>query len=653
MSVTHQAESLLDLFRQGQARVRSSHITALCRALDLTKRMLDQVEVECHDEGFEDEAREVVALLEAEMGRAGASEAEAGAGSTPAPPATSGEAGAPAPDDAAATTGAEKGPAALGSLVDDAEARLLHLAGASDDPAAATSAATALEALAARALEAERTDLAAGARELAARVQGAAPGSTASAGASGSLLAELDRLRRMLTESSPGQAPPAQGADEPSGAAPAADRTPSSSRAPSAAGSAASGGPQRPPGNADGGAPPPAPARPASRGNIRVDLEKLDALMDLVGELIIAETMVTHNPDLEGHHFESFQKAAIHLNRITRALQDVAMSVRMVPIGGVFRKMLRLVRDLAQKQGKHVQLLLAGEETEVDKTVVELIADPLVHILRNAVDHGLEPPEERERAGKPALGTIHLEARHESGEIWISISDDGRGLDAEAILEKAIERGLIDPSSHEPSEAEIFRCIFQPGFSTARQVTDVSGRGVGMDVVRRNIEELRGRVEVASAPGRGTTITIRLPLTLAIIEGMLVRVGSTTYTVPLLSIRESVSVKEEDLTRLSDGQEMVHIRGQLMPMVRLYAYHGLEPASRRIEDGILVVVEDGGAPFGVLVDQILGQRQTVIEGLPPYLGPVRGISGCSILSNGDISFILDVGALRSTWSARN
>jgi len=390
--------------------------------------------------------------------------------------------------------------------------------------------------------------------------------------------------------------------------------------------------------------------RKAETGNIRVDLDKLDALMDLVGELILAGTMVTQSPDLEGHHFADFQRASLQLNRITRSIQDVAMSVRMVPISATFRKMLRLVRDLAQKQGKQVELELVGEGTEIDKTVVEAIADPLVHILRNSVDHGLESPEVRVAAGKPPTGRIRMEAAHEGGEIRITIEDDGKGLDRDAILEKARAKGLVDPSRPEPSEAEIFRFIFAPGFSTAKQVSDVSGRGVGMDVVRRNIDKLGGRVDVSSTMGRGTRIRIHLPLTLAIVEGMLVRVGASVYTIPLLSIRESVTIDPSQVTRPGGAQEVVGIRGQLLPVLRVHEFHRIEAAETELEKGILVVVEEHGRCFAVFVDGLIGQRQTVIKALPEFIGSLPGISGCSILGNGDISLILDVKALHGEWA---
>jgi two-component system, chemotaxis family, sensor kinase CheA len=375
--------------------------------------------------------------------------------------------------------------------------------------------------------------------------------------------------------------------------------------------------------------------------SIRVDTEKLDDLMNLVGELIIAETTVTKNPDLEGHDFENFQKAALNLNRITRSLQEIAMAVRMVPISATFRKMVRLVRDVSNKQHKKVELLLSGEETEVDKTVVESISDPLVHLIRNAVDHGIESSEDRVGKGKPAAGHVWLDARHQSGEVWITLRDDGRGLDPKKILAKALQKKIADPR-REYTDREVIDFIFAAGFSTADAVTDISGRGVGMDVVRRNIEAVGGKIETNTRVGSGTTFTLRIPLTLAIIEGMLVRVGSSYYTIPLLAIRESVKAKRADVTLTADGAELMSLRKRFLPVVRVYQFHGIEGASERIEDGILMVVESSGKTACLLVDEVIGQRQTVIKSLPDYLRQVRGVAGCSILPNGDISLILDI-----------
>lgn len=386
-------------------------------------------------------------------------------------------------------------------------------------------------------------------------------------------------------------------------------------------------------------------------GSIRVDTDKLDDLMNLVGELIIAETTVTKNPDLEGHEFENFQKAAINLNRLTRALQDITMAVRMVPIASTFRKMVRLVRDVSAKQKKRVELVLTGEDTEVDKTVIEAIGDPLVHLIRNSIDHGLEPPEERAGRAKEAVGRVWLEAKHQGGEVWITIRDDGRGLDAERILKKAIERGIADPNRRY-ADREIYELIFEPGFSTAPQITEISGRGVGMDVVRRNIEGVNGRVEISTELGRGTVFTLRIPLTLAIIEGMLVRVGSSFYTIPLLAIRESVRARASDITYLSDGAELLKLRRRHYPIVKLSQKYSIGGGVTSASDGILVIVESGERLACVLVDEVVGQRQTVIKPLPEYVKRVRGLAGCSILHNGDISLILDVEGVVETADSR-
>ncbi|MEL6345366.1 MAG: chemotaxis protein CheA [Myxococcota bacterium] len=378
---------------------------------------------------------------------------------------------------------------------------------------------------------------------------------------------------------------------------------------------------------------------------LRVDVRKLNSLMDLVGELIIAATAIIHNPELVDMDIESFQKSAMRLGRVTRSLQDVAMSVRMVPVDGTFRKMHRLVRDVSHKQGKEVDLRISGEETEVDKKVAEIIADPLVHLMRNAIDHGLESTEDRIKAGKPKVGVIKLEARHQGGEIWISISDDGGGIDRNRILKKARERGLPDAHRADLTDAQIYGFIFEPGFSTASQLSDISGRGIGMDVVKRNIEKVKGRIDVTSKEGKGTTFTLRIPLTLAIIEGMLVQVGESCFTIPLLQIKESVVVSASDITTLSDGQEVARIRDQLIPVLRLHQFYNIEPGSTDLTDGILVVLEDGGQTISLFVDELIGQRQTVVKGLSGYLGDVPGLGGCTVLGDGRISLIIDVTSL--------
>ncbi len=383
----------------------------------------------------------------------------------------------------------------------------------------------------------------------------------------------------------------------------------------------------------------------AARRDIRVDLNKLDSLINLVGELITASAMVTNNPDLKGYNFENFERASGHMTKIVRELQEISISVRMVPVSSTFRKMVRLVHDVSRKEGKSVKLDIRGEETEVDKTVAELIGDPLVHIIRNSVDHGIESQKERQEAGKSPEGNIILSAKHESGEIWITIKDDGAGLNKDRILKKAIECGLINGDGSDMADEDIYKLIFNPGFSTAEKVTDVSGRGVGMDVVKRNIEEkLKGSIDIKSEYGKGCTLTIRLPLTLAIIEGMLLRVGKARYTIPMLSIQESIRIHAKNITVTTDGQEIVKLRDELYPVIRLHKIQNIKPDYDKLSDGILIVVATGKKRACLFVDEILGQYQTVIKGISPYIsdiGDLKKISGCTILGNGDVSLILD------------
>lgn len=380
-------------------------------------------------------------------------------------------------------------------------------------------------------------------------------------------------------------------------------------------------------------------------GSIRVDLSKLDSLMNLVGELVIAEAMVTRNPDLDGHEFENLEKASHHLRRITSDLQDVAMSVRMVPLAGTFKKMVRLVHDTAHKAGKKVNLNLRGEDTEVDKTVIEMISDPLVHIVRNAIDHGLETAEERAGTEKPETGNVTIEARHESGEVWITVSDDGRGMKRDVILGKALEKGLVEGDGSDLRDEDVYKLIFEPGFSTAASVTEISGRGVGMDVVKKNIEKINGRVDIKSTLGRGSQFIMRIPLTMAIIEGMLVRVGRSTYNVPLLGIREAFRPEADQVTTTPDGVEVVKLRDDMIPVVRMHELYGIEPSFDKLDEGILVIVENDGISAALFVDEILGQQQTVVKGLSDYVGSPHGVSGCTILGDGRISLILDVATI--------
>jgi len=377
--------------------------------------------------------------------------------------------------------------------------------------------------------------------------------------------------------------------------------------------------------------------------DIRIELEKLDILINLVGELVIAESMLTDHSGRNDADSQESGSSSRNLRRIISELQDVAMSMRMVPLTQTFRKMTRLVHDLSGKLGRPCRLETLGEETELDKSVIEQITDPLLHIIRNCMDHGIESPQQRKAVGKPEIGTIRMEARHRGGEVLIRISDDGMGLDREKILAKAAQHVLLREERIHPDSRSIDRLIFEPGFSTMDKVTDISGRGVGLDVVKKNIEKLKGRVEVRSAKNQGTVFLLRIPLTLAIIDGMLIRVGSSRCTVPLLSIRESFRPLSEQITITMDAQEIVRIRDDLIPVVRLHDICKTVPDHRELNKGFLIHVASGSRNICLFADEIIGHHQTVIKKMPDYVASARGISGCTILSNGEVSLILDVG----------
>ncbi|RLB02181.1 MAG: chemotaxis protein CheA, partial [Deltaproteobacteria bacterium] len=331
------------------------------------------------------------------------------------------------------------------------------------------------------------------------------------------------------------------------------------------------------------------------------------------------------------------------LARITSELQKTAMALRMVPIRQTFQKMIRLVRDLAKKSGKRVQLQMEGEETEIDRNMVEEIYEPLVHMVRNAIDHGIEPPEERRARGKPEEGTVLLRAYHKGGNIVIEISDDGRGLDREKILKRAREQGLV-AEGEELSDKEVLHLIFRPGFSTAEEVTDVSGRGVGMDVVKKAVEKLRGRIEVESTPGEGSTFTLRLPLTLAIIDGMVLRVGDERCILPTLSIQEALKPSKEQCFTVTGKGEMIKVRDELLPLVRLHALFGL-PDGRPPWEALVIVAESEGRKKCLLADEVLGKQEVVIKSLGEAFGAVKGVAGGAIMGDGRVGLILDVAGI--------
>lgn len=379
---------------------------------------------------------------------------------------------------------------------------------------------------------------------------------------------------------------------------------------------------------------------------ISVNVSKLDKLMDLVGEMVIAEAMVTQNPDVLGLDLDSFSKASRQLRKITNELQDTVMSIRMVPLTTTFQKMNRIVRDMCKKLGKEVQLVLLGKETEVDKNIIEHISDPLMHLVRNSLDHGIEGEEERIAKGKPPRGTVTMEAKNAGSDVIIIVKDDGRGLNKEKLLKKARDHGLLSRPEAEMTDKEIYNLIFMPGFSTKDNVTEFSGRGVGMDVVTRNIETVGGSIFVESAEDIGTTIILKIPLTLAIIDGMNIRVGKSCYTIPINTIRESFRPRTNDLITDPDGNEMIMVREQCYPILRLHEYFGVKSDVTKFEEGILVMVEQDGKTACLFADELLGQQQVVVKALPGYIKNIRKIhslAGCTILGDGSISLIIDIG----------
>lgn len=378
---------------------------------------------------------------------------------------------------------------------------------------------------------------------------------------------------------------------------------------------------------------------------ISVNTEKLDRLLDLVGEMVIAEAMVVRNPDLVNLRLDGFRKAARQLGKLTSELQDIVMSIRMMPIAATFNRMQRIVRDMTRKLGKEVDLRMSGEETELDKNIIDHMGDPLMHLIRNALDHGIESPSERLAANKPARGTLYLEARNMGGDIHISIRDDGRGLDRARILAKAKERGLLTRPEKDYSDKEAFSFILLPGFSTKDNVSEFSGRGVGMDVVRENISKVGGTIGMDSRPGEGTAITIRLPLTLAIINGMRVSVGANRYIIPITAIRESFRAQPGHIIEDVEGNEMVMIRGECLNVIRLHKRFDVEPRTRSLSDGIVVVIEDDESTVCLFADELLGEQQAVVKPLPAYVKKARGIAGCTILGDGGICLILDANGL--------
>lgn len=375
---------------------------------------------------------------------------------------------------------------------------------------------------------------------------------------------------------------------------------------------------------------------------ISVNVSKLDLLMDIVGELVISQALVTQHPELMGLPLNDFYKAARQLKKNTNELQDIVMSIRMVALSGTFQKMKRLVRDMSKKLGKEVNLEIIGEETEVDKNIIEHISDPLMHLIRNSIDHGIESSEERLTAGKDKVGNITLEAKNSGGDVWIIVKDDGKGLNREKILDKAKENGLLNKPEDELTDKEVYSFILHPGFSTKDNISEFSGRGVGMDVVFKNIEKIRGTLSIDSSMGIGTSIIIKIPLTLAIVDGMNIQVGSSKYTIPIISIKESFRINPEQVVTDTTGNEMILLRGECFPIVRLYEFYNINTEITDLEEGIMILVENETQKVCIFADILLGEQQVVVKALPNYIKKVKGVGGCTLLGDGSISLILDV-----------
>ena len=378
---------------------------------------------------------------------------------------------------------------------------------------------------------------------------------------------------------------------------------------------------------------------------ISVDVHKMDMLMDLIGELVISESVVLQNQDLKvpGLKLDNFNKAAAQMSKISTDLQNVIMSMRMMPLTNTFQKMNRIVFDVSRKLGKEIEFEMIGDTTEVDKNIIEHISDPMMHLVRNAVDHGIETKEEREAAGKKEKGKITLSAKTESGKVWIGVADNGAGLDRDKILAKARKQGIIDPDKPDSAytDSEVYQFITLPGFSTNETVTEYSGRGVGMDVVVSNLQSIGGSLEIESTPGQGSTMFLKIPLTLAIVDGIVMEVGNTSFVIETGSVKEFLSIRESKMIKEPSGEEFVMIRGECYPVLRLGNWYHLENYQADDETGMLVIIESDKRKICLLVDRLIGKQEIVVKPIPDYVKKVKGLSGCTQLGDGSIALILD------------
>ena len=380
---------------------------------------------------------------------------------------------------------------------------------------------------------------------------------------------------------------------------------------------------------------------------LSVHREKLDQLMDLVGELVVSETMISENPDLVGMNLSNFKKATRRHKKIINELQDISMSLRMIPLSGTFGKMKRIIRDMSKELNKDIHFVLQGEETEVDKNVVDLIGDPLMHMIRNAADHGIEQRSERKETGKPEKGTIVLGAKNVGNEVWIQVKDDGKGLDREGIGRKAIEKGILEGPLEELSDQDIYSCIFSPSFSTKQQVSTFSGRGVGMDVVNKNIEKVGGRVHIESTLGMGTTFTLKIPLTLAIIPGMIIKTGENYYTIPINDIGECFRPTKEQIIQDEEGNEAILLRNKTYPIIKIHEKFNVATEIKDLQQGIIIIIEHEKIPYCIFADALVGEQDAVLKPLPKFIKEIPGVAGCSMMGSGAISLIIDTDMVRA------
>jgi len=377
---------------------------------------------------------------------------------------------------------------------------------------------------------------------------------------------------------------------------------------------------------------------------IRVSTDKLDKLFDLVGEIITSQAMVIHHPDISDIQSETFTRSRNYLEKMTRELQETTMAMRMIPLDGLFNKMFRLVRDLSKKSDKKVDLKLSGAETEMDKNVINEISDPLIHIIRNSVDHGIESKQDRIDSGKNEVASVVLSAQYVGNEIWITVTDDGKGLDRDKIIAKALSNNLIQKDPELLTDEEVWQLIFMPGFSTADTITNISGRGVGMDVVKKNIEKIRGKIEILTEKGKGTTMILKIPLTMAIIDAIITKQGKSLYAIPTLEILEFIKA-EQTLVHHTDGGYIVKIRDENIPIVKMSQVYGKEKCDGDFSNGTIIILINNNRKLGVLIDEIVSAQQIVIKSLSDYFNDVKAVAGCAILSNGDVALITDTGQL--------